>query len=72
MAWGELVEGKEVLIMTKTVETASLEEINQLAEWLAIFQKLPEKDRIAIQYYIKGRIDAEANNVEIPVLKAAL
>ena len=47
-----------------TVEKA---EIQQIAEVLAIFQKLPENERLAIQYYIKGRIDALTGNVEIPV-----
>lgn len=47
-----------------TVEKA---ELRQLAEMLAVFQKLPQMERVAVQYYIKGRMDAVAGNIEIPV-----
>lgn len=43
------------------------EEIQEMAEVLAVFRKLPPTDRIAITYYIKGRIDALAADIEIPV-----
>lgn len=42
-------------------------ELRQLAEMLSVFQKLPQTERIAVQYYIKGRIDAAAGTMEIPL-----
>lgn len=47
--------------------TVDKAELRQLAEMLSVFQELPQMERIAIQYYIKGRIDAAAGNVEIPL-----
>lgn len=47
-----------------TVEKA---ELRQLAEMLAVFQNLPQMERVAVQYYIKGRMDAVTGNIEIPV-----
>jgi len=43
------------------------EEIREMAEVLAVFQKLPPTDRIAITYYIKGRLDALTTDMEIPI-----
>jgi len=57
--------------MPKDKATISKEELRQLAETLAVFQKLPAMDQIAIQYYIKGRLDAIAAEIEIPI-KAAV
>lgn len=37
------------------------------AEMLSVFQNLPQMERIAVQYYIKGRMDAVSGNIEIPV-----
>lgn len=54
--------------MNNPKSTISRMEAKQLAEMLAIFQKLPERERIAIQYYIKGQVDAAASNtMEMPL-----
>lgn len=53
--------------MSKQKEAMSKSELKQLAETLVIFQQLPEKERIAIQYYIKGRIDVAGEKIQIPV-----
>ena len=40
-------------------------------DWMAVkFEKLPDLKRVAIQYYIKGRVDAAADNIEIPISAA--
>jgi len=43
--------------MGETAKVSKSELLN-LAETLAIFQRLPKADQIAIMYYIKGRVDA--------------
>lgn len=40
-------------------------ELRDLIETMALFNKLPTLDQIAIKYYIKGRIDALLGNVII-------
>ena len=55
--------------MERQAKTISKAELRQLAEMLTVFQRLPQMERIAIQYYIKGRVDAEKSTIEIPVLK---
>ena len=57
--------------MSKPQNTISKAEIYQLAEMLSIFQKLPPLERTAIQYYIKGRLDAMAATVEVPLKATA-
>lgn len=47
--------------------TVDKAELQQIAEMLSVFQELPQMERVAIQYYIKGRIDAVTGNVEIPM-----
>ena len=44
------------------------EELKEVVEMLLVFQSLPTEDRVAILYYIKGRIDATAGSMEIPIL----
>lgn len=56
--------------MSKLKETSNKNELQQLAETLVIFQQLPKDERIAIQYYIKGRVDAAAEKIQIPVGEA--
>jgi hypothetical protein len=43
-------------------------ELPEVAGLLAIFQRLPQAERIAYQYYIKGRVDAASGNIEMPAL----
>ncbi len=50
--------------------TISKREYQELANMLTVFQQLPQVERIAIQYYIKGRVDAEKSIAEIPMLIA--
>ena len=51
--------------MNKQKSTISKAEARELAEMLSIFQKLSGWERIAVQYYIKGMMDAQASNIEI-------
>ena len=53
--------------MSKPKQTMSKAEMRQFAMWMSIFQMLPEIERTAIQYYLKGRADALTSNVEIPI-----
>lgn len=53
--------------MDRQKVTVDKEELRQLAEMLSQLQKLPQMERIAIQYYIKGRLDAVAGIIEIPM-----
>lgn len=53
--------------MLTQAKITSKEEMRELAEVLAIFQKLPSPERIALTYYIKGRLDAKTENIEIPL-----
>ena len=43
-------------------------EYQEVAGILSIFQQLPPTEKLAIQYYIKGRVDAERSSVELPAL----
>ena len=47
--------------------SVSKAEIQEIAEILTIFNSIPEPERTAVKYYLKGRLDAEQGNIEIPV-----
>lgn len=53
--------------MERQKVTVDKEELRQFSELLSEFQKLPQMERVAIQYYVKGRIDAIVGNIEIPI-----
>ena len=53
------------MTMTRT-HNVSKAELRELVETMAIFQRLPEIDQIAIKYYLKGRIDATAGRDLMP------
>ena len=60
-----------MLTNERKTSAASKAELQQLAETLAVFQELPQMERIAIQYYIKGRVDANSAHIEIPAVGTA-
>ena len=53
------------------LKNEDLTPLRQFVELLALFEKLPDLERVAIQYYIKGRVDAAADNIEIPINTAS-
>jgi hypothetical protein len=50
--------------------TIQKEEVQQLVEMLVVFLKLSKMERIAVEYYIKGRVHTVAENIEIPFIRA--
>ena len=52
--------------MSNSKLLTSKAELNRMAEIWSILQKLPEVEQIAILYYMKGRFDAGAADIEIP------
>lgn len=41
-------------------KNASMAELRDILETMAIFQQLPPLNQVAIKYYLKGRVDAMA------------
>ena len=48
-------------------ELCNFVERNRLAELVRVFQRLPVENQIAIEFYLKGRLDAGAAITEIPL-----
>lgn len=55
---------------TNTQTTVSKEELQEMAEILFKLQQLPQAERIAMQYYIKGAIQGVQMTVE-PAIRPA-
>ena len=41
-------------------------ENNRIAQVIEVIQRLPLENQIAIEFYLKGRLDAESESIEIP------
>ena len=41
-------------------------EKNRIAQVIEVIQRLPLENQIAIEFYLKGRLDAESESINIP------